>query len=451
MTTVPPKFYDIFEPYLRTAANPTLADFVEKNKHTIAAYYVKGEDLDNRKILFNSADVNWGEVALLILSKITMNDDTVVTNLSSNDGSIRASNSSLSTSSVSLTPDFINKFRTTYASLVDQKKWILKTGKVVEDEIFQFGLQCQYEHHAHSFIIAPDNPVWKSRFTADELKEIRSKNPHPLPPCSDTLLNYLNIFTDLKTVDELIKQTRKRHFDFDSEFDLDWAQQSMQSTLRLFKSHYILLTDQSEADIIRRIWYFVDTAFDNVNIDVRTGEKESRASSSRRNQGRENRERKKHGHKTDFLFKFNQGELGCAEVGKEDSGDAGTKEMKELELKCPKMMKDQLWQLAKMSRQHRMDLVVVGFVMMGLKLRATMLDRPSTYICRYRQTAPMFFPVTEETIGSKLGELLTLVSQVKSLLCDTLAMMNSSTLITSQKFGNEEDSDVELPVCPATP
>lgn len=80
----------VFEPYLRTAANPTLADFVEKNKHTIAAYYVKGEDLDNvwparygraisffnkynkcttkRKILFNSADVNWGEVALLILS-----------------------------------------------------------------------------------------------------------------------------------------------------------------------------------------------------------------------------------------------------------------------------------------------------------------------------------------------------------------------------------------------
>lgn len=82
---------------------------------------------------------------MTVLKKITMNDDTVVTNLSSNDGSIRTSNSSLSTSSVSLTPDFINKFRATYASLAEQKKWILKTGKVVEDEIFQFGLQCQYE------------------------------------------------------------------------------------------------------------------------------------------------------------------------------------------------------------------------------------------------------------------------------------------------------------------
>lgn len=70
-------------------------------------------------------------------------------------------------------------------------------------------------------------------------------------------------------MDELIKQTRKHHFDFDSEFDLDWAQQLMQSALRLFKSHYIPLTDQSEADIIRRIWYFVDTAFDDVSIDVR--------------------------------------------------------------------------------------------------------------------------------------------------------------------------------------
>ncbi|RCH79820.1 hypothetical protein CU097_002791, partial [Rhizopus azygosporus] len=109
---------------------------------------------------------------------------------------------------------------------------------------------CQYEH----FIIAPDDPAWKSRFTTDELKEIRSKNPNPLPPCSDTLLNYLNTFTDLKTVDELIKQTRKCHFDFDREFDLDWAKQSMQSALRLFK--------------IRRILYFVDTAFDNVSIDM---------------------------------------------------------------------------------------------------------------------------------------------------------------------------------------
>ncbi|ORE16683.1 hypothetical protein BCV71DRAFT_244460 [Rhizopus microsporus] len=274
-----------------------------------------------------------------------------------------------------------------------------------------------------NFIIAPNDPVWKSRFTADELKEIRSKNPNPLPPCSDTLLNYLNIFTDLiisfinfKTVDELIKQTRKHHFDFDSEFDLDWAQQLMQSALRLFKSHYIPLTDQSEADIIRRIWYFVDTAFDDVSIDVRTREKESRASSSRQNQGRINKERKKHGHKTDFLFKFNQGELDCAEVGKEDAGDGGTKEMKELGLKCPKMMKDQLWQLAKTIRQHRMDLVIVEFVMMGLKFRAITSDRPSTYICRYRQTAPIFFPATEETIGSKLGELLVLVSQCYGVL-----------------------------------
>ncbi|CEI95224.1 hypothetical protein RMCBS344292_09416 [Rhizopus microsporus] len=225
----------------------------------------------------------------------------------------------------------------------------------------------------------------------------------------------------------------------------------MQSALRLFKSYYIPLTDQSEADIIRRIWYFVDTAFDDVSIDVRMREKESRASSSRQNQGRINKERKKHGHKTDFLFKFNQGELDCAEVGKEDAGDGGTKEMKELGLKCPKMMKYQLWQLAKTIRQHRMDLVIVEFVMMGLKFRAITSDRPSTYICRYRQTAPIFFPATEETIGSKLGELLVLVSQVKSLLCNTLAIMNSSTLISSQKFGNVEDSDDELPVCLATP
>jgi hypothetical protein len=50
---------------------------------------------------------------------------------------------------------------------------------------------------------------------------------------------------------------------------------------------------------------------------------------------------------------------------KEDTGDGDTKVMKELELKCSTMMKDQLWQLAKTTRQHRMGLVIVEFVMMG--------------------------------------------------------------------------------------
>ena len=56
----------------------------------------------------------------------------------------------------------------------------------------------------------------------------------------------------------------------------------------------------------------------------------SAASSDRRKHARAPGERKKHGHRTDLLFKCYKGEVGCTEVGKKDDGDHGTKEQKEL-------------------------------------------------------------------------------------------------------------------------
>ncbi|KAI8394113.1 uncharacterized protein BYT42DRAFT_591550 [Radiomyces spectabilis] len=279
----------------------------------------------------------------------------------------------------------------------NEKKWRLKTGKVVEDEIFRHGLQCQCEH----FIIDPSDPLWESRFTKDEIDEISSHKAHTLPPCPEQLLNYLNKFSDLETLDALRRQIRKRHYEFDEDFDLEWAQFSIISALRLFQGNYFPLTDQTEADMMRRIWSFIDTAFDNVKVDIRCGEKESVASSHRRNRGRSASHRKKHGHKTDLLFKCTEGELGCTEVGRKDDGDNGTKELHELGLKCPKMMKDQY-------------LAIARFVIMGLKLRALVKDRPSAFVCRVKKTPALFFPDSVDLVGSKLEALLALVAQVKN-------------------------------------
>lgn len=60
-----------------------------------------------------------------------------------------------------------------------------------------------------------------------------------------------------------------------------------------------------------------------------------------------------------------QNELSCSEVGREDRGDQRTKEVKELGLKVPKMMKDQLYSLQKHLPEESRDLVTIGFVMMG--------------------------------------------------------------------------------------
>lgn len=65
------------------------------------------------------------------------------------------------------------------------------------------------------------------------------------------------------------KQIRKRYFDLDVDFDLDWAHYSYQLVIRLFDAKYLPITDQTEAEFVHRIWSFIDTVFGNISIDVR--------------------------------------------------------------------------------------------------------------------------------------------------------------------------------------
>ena len=37
------------------------------------------------------------------------------------------------------------KFKRIYEKMEDQKKWILSSGKVVEDELYKFGIRCKHE------------------------------------------------------------------------------------------------------------------------------------------------------------------------------------------------------------------------------------------------------------------------------------------------------------------
>ncbi|KAI9489501.1 hypothetical protein BDB00DRAFT_745474, partial [Zychaea mexicana] len=163
-----------------------------------------------------------------------------------------------------------------------------------------------------------------------------------------------------------------------------------------------------------QVYLFIDTIFDNIySLDVRIGEMESTASSERRNLTREPNERKRHGHRSDMLFKCFQGGIGCTEVGKKDVGDSGTKEQKELGLKVPKMLKDQMWKLVHVYPDHRCTLVTARLVMMGLKLRTIVLDNLSTYIYCIYKTEPCYFPATIETFARDFGMLLGITSQIK--------------------------------------
>ncbi|KAG2222345.1 hypothetical protein INT45_009818 [Circinella minor] len=303
----------------------------------------------------------------------------------------------------------------------------------------------------HSFILDLGDEKIRKEFTQEELDEICRKNPHPLPPATPQLLDYVNGFINLTTIDELEKRVRKRMFDFDKEFILDWAQYSLQTVIRLFHSNFFPITDQTEGDMIRRIWNFIDYAFDNMKVDIRTGEMESAASAERRNEQLTENGRKLHGHKTDLLIKVVKGEIGCTEVGKKDHGVAGSKETKELGLKVPKMLKDQLYNLSKVCPEKVEKLVVVGFVMMGLKLRVVVMDNPSTYVCRINRTDPYYFPSTVVTVGNDFGAMLILISQVRELVDQTIKKLNEPYVLRSMSFANVVSPPTIILPCAPSP
>ncbi|CAG8589445.1 6275_t:CDS:2 [Acaulospora morrowiae] len=69
----------------------------------------------------------------------------------------------------------LRKYEKSYAKLDDSNKWVLTTGTVVEDALYNFGLRCKYEHLAHSFVLDPDDDTYlkENVFTESALREIR--------------------------------------------------------------------------------------------------------------------------------------------------------------------------------------------------------------------------------------------------------------------------------------
>ncbi|KAI9499331.1 hypothetical protein BDB00DRAFT_783398 [Zychaea mexicana] len=195
-----------------------------------------------------------------------------------------------------------------------------------------------------------NDPSWSEYFTGDELEEISNHNNPALPKVSEKVKNHLDLF---RTFDAS-KNPNGKH----------------RQATELYRWAYFPLTDHSEGDLLRRVWQFVDTCFDDQKIQVRGGEKTSAASALRKNEGRNNAgveamTRKALGHRGDLIFVKSGLELGCGELGRYDRGPKGSKEMREGFLKTPKMMKDELCALIAKCPDQVAKLRIVGFISMG--------------------------------------------------------------------------------------
>ncbi|KAG9289662.1 hypothetical protein G9A89_014397 [Geosiphon pyriformis] len=259
-------------------------------------------------------------------------------------------------------------------------KWVLSTGKRVEDALYHYGMQCSHEHLCHSFIIDPydENYLKNNVFTMNELKEIQSFNKKPMPLMPTDLLKYLNSFraTNASDMRKLILNSNiyDQSFDRSKNFDFDWIRNTVYNLLLEYEANH-LENDHAETWIMLHIWSFIDKAFLDIDgVEVVRGEGSSRASSKRKNLHRvaastNPLKRKAMGRRGDLIIRKWHTEYGCCEAGKIFDGNNGTKLLEEKSLKMPKMMKDMFVDLCEAVNNEKnkiKKLETVGFIIAGI-------------------------------------------------------------------------------------
>lgn len=117
----------------------------------------------------------------------------------------------------------------------------------------------------HSMVLDVSDIRWLKYFTPGEVKEIKNHQKKVLVDLPSTIEDYVKKLSELQDITEL-KSMLKQEL---SDPDCEWIRSSLIQFIHLFKCNYLPLSTQSEGDMLRRIWFFIDTAFDDSKIDCR--------------------------------------------------------------------------------------------------------------------------------------------------------------------------------------
>ncbi|KAI9272830.1 hypothetical protein BDA99DRAFT_499349 [Phascolomyces articulosus] len=365
-----------------------------------------------------------------------------------NGSTASSSKSSSGTPLNSKEKEFVNKMYTT----LKNPKWALATDKIVEDTMHTFVKDCQYEHSSHSLIFDIIDPCWETYFTPNEMEEIRKHHKPQLKSLPVELKEYLNKFAGVHELEKLINIHMQNRF-HPSQADLYWVEQTIGDILGLYYYQYDV-DNKTEADVVRRLWGFIEKCFDESKFYVISGEKVSTSSSNRIN---ENRSipgvtpitRKKTGTKVDILIKYLYDDFGAGEAGL-SGGSVSTKYITEANLKLPKSLKDITWNLLKMKTKDAQHLCIPGFIISGTELTVKLMDVPTGNICRLYTLGPMPFPLVPDELYKRIVPLITLVWQCKTLLKETLNAIKSDDNIVIPTIDDPIPTST-IPSCIPTP
>ncbi|CAG8723892.1 35659_t:CDS:2 [Gigaspora margarita] len=140
------------------------------------------------------------------------------------------------------TPPKVDKvaFRMAYEAIPDTSKLRLSTGTIVEDVLFEFAKDMDYEHHAHSYIVDYDDEDIKTLFDEEEWKEL-TKDPIGIPSIPHEIAKELTKYGK-KTLKELravvmapyLKE--KEEYDVNKHCEQEWIQMALRTLCNLYEN-----------------------------------------------------------------------------------------------------------------------------------------------------------------------------------------------------------------------
>ncbi|CAG8762403.1 10456_t:CDS:2 [Cetraspora pellucida] len=341
------------------------------------------------------------------------------------------------------------EFEEAYTKLDPNCMWTLKSGRKVEEVIYQFARNLPGETCLHSFIINDAHADVKSLFSDVEWEEITvlevKKNPNLERSLRELMIKYT-----VRSVKELRKIiydpfiSDGNEFDKSLHHDFDFINYAYRSMLFLWdREENPFDSSKLEGWYEMNIWSkLIDPTFYNINIDLVRGEAMSCASSDRKNFIRTINDRKKIGRKGDGVFRLrgDRLEFGAIEAGRKWEGQNGTKYLND-SLKLNKMMKDMIAQLITIC-DGREELVrkleVIGILHGANRIQIITMDYPKGYISRVKHWK--FYEVSGRlTKSNPLALVLKEILCAKAIILRTLDLINQKDDVNLENFLNDSD------------
>ncbi|KAI7889881.1 uncharacterized protein EV154DRAFT_268247 [Mucor mucedo] len=281
--------------------------------------------------------------------------------------------------------------------LEEKNKWILSTGKVVEDVLNKLSKSCLVDHPSCSMILDLDDKTYikEGLFTQEEIVEMKQKNLIGFVDTLPTdLANYINGFNcdnakELRA--QLLKVQDWEHiYDSKKYHDFDWVKHTIFSFVRLYESGN-LKKIQKETWYNSHVWSLIDTIFDDIDtLHVIRGEAANAASTRRKNMDRVIGSKDKiarafTGYKCDLIVREEKADHEYADeygVGETAIHHLNTKTIEEKGIKLPKVMKDMLDKLVTSNQNEYQGLSIFGIQTSGLSITLLAADKPTPYITR---------------------------------------------------------------------